>query len=101
MGRMVSGSSGILGKLGATRPKPFWQPGWHAQHDRILKASSEMRGRLPLFISGDLHSTAEERILGSGSLSFRDNPIIAVLPGAFGTGTGWPSAGRGVKASTP
>jgi len=89
------------GKLGISRPKPYWQPGWHAQHDRILMAASKMRGRIPLFISGDLHSTAEERIFGTRSLNFRANPVVAVLPGAFGTGTGWPSAGRGVKASTP
>jgi hypothetical protein len=89
------------GKLGVTRRKPYWQPGWRAKHDRILKAASEMADRLALFISGDLHCTAEERILSAGSLSFRANPIVAALSGTLGTGNGWPSASRGVKAMPP
>jgi hypothetical protein len=90
------------GKLGVSKPKPYWQPGWRAQHDRLLQAASAMRSRIPLFISGDLHSLAEERIFRTGSIDLRANPVVAVLPGPLGTSDmGWPSAFRGVKAMPP
>ena len=45
-------------QLTTSIPKPYWQSGWRLQHDRLLQAASAMRGRVPLFISGDLHSIA-------------------------------------------
>jgi hypothetical protein len=61
-----------------------------------------MRSRTPLFISGDLHSLAEERIFRTGHIDLRANPVVAVLPGPLGTSDlGWPSAFRGVKAMPP
>ena len=90
------------GKLGVSKPKPYWQSGWRAQHDRLLQAASAMRSRIPLFISGDLHSLAEERIFRTGPIDLRANPVVAVLPGPLGTSDmGWPSAFRGVKAMPP
>jgi hypothetical protein len=90
------------GKLGVTRPKPYWQSGWRAQHDRLLQAASAMPSRLPLFVSGDLHSLAEEKIFRTGRIDLRANPVIAVLPGPLGTSDmGWPSAFRGIKAAPP
>jgi hypothetical protein len=90
------------GRLGVSKPKPYWQPGWRKQHDRLLQAASVMRDRVPLFISGDLHSIAEERIFRTGSVDLRANPVVAVLPGPLGTtGRGWPSEARGVKAMPP
>src|SRR5262245_20793297 len=80
------------GKLGTARTKPYWQPGWAAQHDRLLAASSAMRGRIPLFISGDLHAIGETRILRSGTNDFRANPVISLLSGPIGTDKDmWPS----------
>jgi hypothetical protein len=81
-------------------PKPGWQEGWLAQHDRILSAASAME-RLPLFISGDIHSTAEGRIVRSGEHDFRGNPVVAVITGSPGTGVGWPSLARGTLATPP
>ena len=90
------------GKLGVSKPKPYWQQGWRNQHDRLLQAASAMRDRIPLFISGDLHSIAEERIFRTGKIDLRANPVLAVLPGPLGTSDGlWPSAFRGVKAMPP
>ena len=43
-------------------PKPYWQTGWRAQHDRLLQAASARRDRIPLFVNGDLHAIAEGRI---------------------------------------
>src|ERR1019366_3264083 len=54
------------GKLGVSKPKPYWQQGWRDQHDRLLQAAPAMPERIPLFISGDLHSIAEERIFRTG-----------------------------------
>lgn len=88
------------GGLTTATPKPGWQEGWLAQHDRILSAASAMN-RIPLFMSGDIHSVAEGRILRSGTHDFRDNPVISVLTGPLGTGIGWPSIARGTIATPP
>jgi hypothetical protein len=90
------------GKLGVSRPKPYWQQGWRNQHDRLLQAASAMLDRIPLFISGDLHSIAEERIFRTGAIDLHANPVVAILPGPLGTSDGtWPSEFRGVKAMPP
>jgi hypothetical protein len=90
------------GTLTTAIPKPYWQPGWRLQHDRLLRAASQMRGRVPLFISGDLHSLGEGRILRMGDIDLRANPVISVLPGPLGTGRpGWPSLVRGLRALPP
>jgi hypothetical protein len=83
-------------------PKPYWQSGWQRQHDRLLQAASAMRNRVPLFISGDLHSLAEGRILRTSAIDLRANPVVSVLPGPVGTGRpGWPSLVRGLRALPP
>ena len=83
-------------------PKPYWQPGWRLQHDRLLQAASAMRGRIPLFISGDMHSIGEARVLKTYGIDLRANPVMAVLPGTVGTGRpGWPSLVRGLRALPP
>ena len=83
-------------------PKEKWQPGWRLQHDRLLRASSTMRGRIPLFISGDLHALGEVKILKTSDIDLRSNPVISVLPGPVGTGRpGWPSLVRGLRALPP
>ncbi len=90
------------GKLGIARPKPYWQEGWGAQHDRLLKAASAMKGRVPLFVSGDLHAIAAGRIHRSGQHDLRANPITTILSGPLGTGRGgWPSSARGTGAKPP
>jgi hypothetical protein len=93
---------GAAGRLTTDQPKPYWQTGWLAQHDRILGAMAAMQGRIPLVVSGDLHAIGEGRILRSGTLDFARNPVVAVLSGPIGTGdTGWPSAFRGIGAMPP
>jgi len=88
-------------KLGITKPKYFWQPGWRAQHDRLLQAASAMQ-RIPIFLSGDLHALAVGRILRAGALDLRRNPVVSVLTGPVSTGPlAWPSAWRGTPPLTP
>jgi len=90
------------GRLSVAKPKPYWQPGWAAQHDRLLKASSGMRGRVPLFVSGDLHAIGEGRIHRTGNTDLRANPVVSILSGPIGTARdGWPSAVRGTPALPP
>jgi phosphodiesterase/alkaline phosphatase D-like protein len=91
------------GKLTVKKPKPYWQSGWLKQHDRLIQAMSEMKGRTPLVISGDMHAIAIGRMLRSGTLDLKSNPVHAVLSGPIGTGaTGWPSTGmRGTPALPP
>jgi len=87
------------GKLTVREDKPYWQPGWLKQHDRIMASLSAMRGRAPLVISGDLHAVAIGRMLRSGKLDFTANPVTTVLSGPIGTRPGgWPSGRRGTGA---
>ena len=90
------------GGLTTDKPKPYWQAGWRAQHDRLLRAASTMRGRVPLFISGDLHAIGETRIRRSGEFDLSANPVISMLSGPLGTDTyGWPSFFRRMSPQTP
>ncbi len=87
------------GKLTVSEPKPYWQSGWLKQHDRLIEAIAAPRGRVPLVISGDLHAIAIGRMLRSGSLDLRANPVNVVLAGPIGTRpAGWPSGRRGAGA---
>ena len=90
------------GALSVAKPKPYWQPGWLKQHDRIMAAASAMPDRIPLVISGDLHAIAEGRMTRSGTVDMGGNPVTVVLPGPLGTGDRlWPSAFRGIGARPP
>jgi len=90
------------GKLTTKEPKPFWQPGWGMQHDRLVAAMHGMKGRIPLTISGDLHAFGIGKILRSGSTNLEKNPLTTVLAGPIGTAPGaWPSAFRGIGATPP
>ncbi len=83
------------GRLGVARSKYFWQEGWRAQHDRLLRACSDM-SRIPLFLSGDLHALGHGAIAQNGSMDLRRNPVHSVLTGPISTGPkGWPSSARG------
>jgi hypothetical protein len=89
------------GKLTASEPKPYWQSGWLKQHDRLMAAMSAMTGRFPLVISGDLHAIGIGRMLRSGSLDLKTNPVTTVLSGPIGSRPspiGWPSGRRGTGA---
>ena len=95
---MDDGKQGLTTKI----PKAQWQAGWRLQHDRLLRAASAMRGRIPLFISGDLHALGEARIFETSGIDLRSNPVVSVLPGPVGTGRpGWPSLVRGLRALPP
>jgi phosphodiesterase/alkaline phosphatase D-like protein len=84
------------GQLSREAPKPYWAPGWLAQHDRILAAASARGDRTPLVVSGDLHATGIGRIHASGETSFAANPVVSLLSGPISTGElGWPSRARG------
>jgi hypothetical protein len=92
------------GKLTVNEAKPYWQPGWLKQHDRLMEAISTMNERSPLVISGDLHAIGIGRMLRSGKLDLRANPITTVLAGPIGSRTtplGWPSGRRGTGALPP
>jgi phosphodiesterase/alkaline phosphatase D-like protein len=90
------------GKLTVKKPKPYWQSGWLKQHDRLIQAMSEMKARTPLVISGDMHAVAMGRMLRSGTLDLKSNPVHTVLSGPIGTGaTGWPSTGMRATPALP
>lgn len=90
------------GKLSVAKPKPYWQSGWLAQHDRLMQSLAAMPERIPLVVSGDLHAIGEGHMRRSGQHDFSFKPIVAVLPGPLGTSTGgWASEFRGVGALPP
>lgn len=90
------------GKLTTAKPKPYWQSGWLAQHDRLMAAIAAMPGRIPLIISGDLHAIAEGRMQRCGGQDFSKNPIVTILSGPLGTGDKlWASAFRGIGPTPP
>ena len=72
----------------------------YSQHQRLLSAIGGQESRVPVVVSGDLHSVAAGRILKSGEMDF-ESPVNVFLSGSIGTGNGWPSAARGVGASPP
>jgi hypothetical protein len=88
-------------KLTMAVPKPYWQPGWLRQHDRLMAAMSAMKGRAPLVISGDMHAIALGKMMRSGKLDLAANPVNVALSGTIGTTPiGWPSTGiRGTPAT--
>jgi hypothetical protein len=93
---------GDLGKLTTAKPKPYWQQGWLAQHDRLMASIGAMSRRIPLVVSGDLHAIGVGAMRRSGTQNFERHPIIAVLSGPIGTRpAGWPSARRGVAPTPP
>jgi hypothetical protein len=82
--------------------KYLWQPGWWAQHQRLLAALSAQSRRRAVMVSGDLHALGAVEIEASGALDLRRNPVLSVLAGPVGVGEiGWPSRARGVTARTP
>ena len=66
-----------------------------------MAAMSAMKARVPLVISGDMHAIALGKMLRSGTLDLKGNPINVALPGTIGTWPGgWPSVGiRGTPAT--
>lgn len=89
-------------RLTTSIPKPYWQSGWLAQHDRLMEAIAATERRIPLVISGDLHAIAIGQMRRAGTKRLDANPITTVLSGPIGTGAeGWPSVRRGVGATPP
>lgn len=86
------------GKLTTQIPKPYWQPGWMSQHDRLMQAASANRARRPVVIGGDLHALAYGRMMRAGDIGLAANPVDVLLAGPISTGpTGWPSSARGTR----
>jgi hypothetical protein len=93
---------GKNGRLTAATPKPYWQTGWLAQHDRLLSAIAAMKRRTRLMISGDLHAIGAGEIRRAGRMVLPQTPVTTILSGPIGTGpAGWPSAFRGVAPGVP
>lgn len=82
------------GKLTTKVAKPYYQQGWLKQHDRLMQTLSQMTGRIPIWISGDMHAHGEARLLRGAEVDLHRNPVNVFLSGALGTGNGWPSNGR-------
>ena len=90
------------GELTTAVEKPYWQPGWLRQHDRLAAAIGGQRERVPLVISGDLHAIGVGRIHRAGQVDLGGHPLTAVLSGPIGTSIrGFPSVVRGIGATTP
>jgi hypothetical protein len=61
-----------------------------------------MAGRVPLFVSGDLHVISEGRVTRTSGIDLSANPVRTIITGPLGTGPkGWPSAFRGMTGMPP
>ena len=60
-----------------------------------------MPGRIPLFVSGDLHAIGYGRMRRTGGIDLSANPVNVILAGTLGSGTSWPSGGRGMIPQVP
>ena len=90
------------GSLGTATPKPYWQAGWWAQHQRIMEMLSAQRSRAPVIMSGDLHASSCGRIIVSGDLNVANNPVHTLCVGTLGSsGPGFPTRFRGVATGVP
>jgi len=95
-------SAGAGGRLSTSAPKHFWQPGWHAQHQRIMAAMTAMRGRPAAMLSGDLHATGAISLTRSGEVDMSANPVNVVLAGTLASSTAtWASFARGTAPLVP
>jgi hypothetical protein len=87
----VAGGGGAYAGGGAG-PKPYWQSGWGAQHDRLLTAMAAQGGRAAVSVSGDLHAVGAARVMRARGGA----PVHSILAGPIGTSAlGWPSSARG------
>lgn len=95
----VLGADGVLGTATA---KPYWPAGWWAQHQRILGMLADQAARPPVVLSGDLHALSCGKIVASGDLDLRSNPVHTACVGPLGSsGPGFPSQYRGIGATVP
>jgi hypothetical protein len=86
------------GRLVIYKPKEGWQPGWFAQHQRLIEALGSQHRRTPIIIQGDFHASAAGSIRRSGELTLR-NKVHVVLTGTLGTGDlPFPSSFRSVES---
>ncbi len=76
--------SGPDGKLRLGPAKPYWSRGWFEQQARLLRASAQRRGQIPLWVSGDLHATAAGQIQAIEGQAL-DQPVVSVLAGTLGS----------------
>jgi hypothetical protein len=89
-------------RLTTATPKPYWQTGWLAQHDRLMQSISRRGRGIPFIVSGDLHAVGAATMLRSGSIDLRASPPVTVICGPIGTAPGgWPSAFRGTPPLPP
>lgn len=100
-GRIATLATGARGRLSVSEPKLRWNPGWFAQHQRLVAALSAQR-RPAVAISGDLHAIGHAEIRRAGDLDLGANPVRTILSGPVSTaGPGFPSAARGVAPGAP
>jgi len=89
-------------RLTTAVPKPYWQTGWLAQHDRLIQSISRRPRGIPFIVSGDRHAVGAGTMLRSGAIDLRANPPTTVTAGSIGTApAGWPSAFRGTPPLPP
>jgi hypothetical protein len=87
-------------KLHADLDKYLWQQGWQNQHDRILTSMFDQKDKIPITVSGDLHTFAAGKIVKSRELDFSSNPIYSFIAGTLGS-TVFASTFRKIKGAVP
>ncbi len=89
------------GVLTTRAQKYLWQPGWWAQHQRLLQALSLRAGSRFTF-SGDIHAQGAIAIEASGGDALPGGSVNSLLVGPVSTSDAtWPSFARGIPANQP
>jgi phosphodiesterase/alkaline phosphatase D-like protein len=91
---------GDQGRVVLYKPKPGWQPGWLAQHQRLIEALTKQQRRSAVVVQGDFHASGVGKMTRVADLNLARNPVHAVLSGTLGTGDyAFPSSVRAVQTS--
>jgi hypothetical protein len=87
------------GRLVTNQPKPGWQPGWLAQHQRLVAAIGGQPKRPGVIVQGDFHGSAAAKLLRADTVTLA-RPVHVITGGTLGTGDlGFPSAFRSIETT--
>ena len=77
---------------------PGWQPGWFAQHQRLLEALARQQRRSAVLVQGDFHASGAGRMTRVAELDLASNPVHTFMSGTLASGDyAFTSTARGIK----
>lgn len=88
------------GRMVLNKPKPGWQPGWFAQHQRLIEALAKQQRRSAVLVQGDFHASGAGKMTRVAELNLASNPVHAIMSGTLASGDyAFTSSARGIKGT--